>query len=77
MQAAATVIAVPDSAIVRQGPLTGLYIVDESGVARLRWVTAGQSREGRSEILSGLLSGEKVVVEPPAELMDGRPVEVR
>ncbi len=71
------VLFVPDSALVHQGPLAGLFVVDGSGVARLRWVTAGRSAGGATEILTGLLPGEKFVVEPPAGLADGRRVESR
>jgi RND family efflux transporter MFP subunit len=71
------VLFVPDTALVHQGPLAGLFVVDGSGVARLRWVTAGRSAGGATEILTGLLPGETFVVEPPAGLADGRRVESR
>ncbi len=70
-------IALPDSALVRRGPLTGVFVVDGESTARLRWVTVGESRSGHSEILTGLDAGERFVVEPPAGLEDGRRIEVR
>ena len=74
------VIAVPDSALVRRGPLTGVYVVEAAGDrtrARLRFVTVGRSRDGLQEVLTGLAAGERYVVAPPPELEDGSPVEVR
>jgi len=77
---ASDVVAVPESALVRRGPLTGVYVVDTTGQrsrARLRWITLGRSRDGMREVLTGLSAGESFVVSPPAELADGSPVEVR
>jgi len=69
-------VAVPESAAVQRGPLTGVFVVDSQGIARLRWVTLGDARDGRVEILSGLAAGERIVTEPPAALEDGRRVEL-
>jgi RND family efflux transporter MFP subunit len=70
-------LAVPGTALVRRGPLTGLFVADEAGVARLRWVTAGTAREGKVEILTGLKAGERFVASPPASLEDGGRIEVK
>lgn len=72
-----TLVAVPETAVVRRGPLTGLFVVAEDNTARLRWVTVGRSHDGEIEVLTGLSAGERVVAQPPEELEDGRPVEVR
>ncbi len=70
-------IALPEGAIVRRGPLAGVFLVDEGSTARLRWITLGESREGMVEVLSGLAPGERYV-EPPLEgLADGRKVIAR
>jgi RND family efflux transporter MFP subunit len=70
----AATASLPDSAIVRLGPLTGVFVVDD-GVARLRWITLGRAGGGRVVALSGVNSGERIVVAPPPELVDGRRVE--
>jgi RND family efflux transporter MFP subunit len=62
---------VPESAVVRRGPLEGLFVSDE-GVARLRWVTLGAARGGLVEVLTGLAPGERVVAPVPPALEDGR-----
>ena len=69
-------VVVPESAAVRRGPLTGVFTVDGKGIARLRWISLGEARDGRVEVLSGLSAGERIVTEPPAALEDGRRVEV-
>jgi multidrug efflux pump subunit AcrA (membrane-fusion protein) len=66
---------VPATAIVRRGPLTGVFVVD-GGVARLRWITLGHTQDGRVEAQTGLEAGERIVAAPPAELADGRRIEL-
>lgn len=68
---------VPSGAVVSRGPLRGVFVVDGSGIARLRWVTLGRASGAAVEVLSGLSGGERVVASPPGELEDGRRVEVR
>jgi RND family efflux transporter MFP subunit len=70
-------LVVPGSALVRRGPLTGLFVADEAGVARLRWITAGETRDGKVEVLTGLKTGERFVQSPPASLEDGGKIEVK
>ena len=66
---------VPAAAIVHRGPLTGVFVV-EADVAHLRWITVGNTRDGRVEAVSGLAAGERVVAAPVAQLADGRRVEI-
>jgi RND family efflux transporter MFP subunit len=65
-------LSVPASALFRRGGLTGVFVAD-SGQARLRWVAAGETRAGRTEIRAGLDAGERVIADP-AGLADGVPV---
>ncbi len=67
-------LAVPVSALIERGQLTGVYVVGEDGIAHLRWVKAGRTSGGSVEILSGLHAGERVVAD--ARLgVDGARVE--
>jgi multidrug efflux pump subunit AcrA (membrane-fusion protein) len=54
-----------------RGGLTGVFVVKD-GTARLRWVAAGRTTAGRTEIRAGLDSGERVALDP-AGLQDGAP----
>jgi RND family efflux transporter MFP subunit len=62
-------IAIPESAVVRRGQLTGVRVVTDSGET-LRWIRLGRrletagaeaAGEARVEVLSGLESGERIV----------------
>jgi len=72
-----TTIAVDVAAIVRRGPLTGVFVVDESNTARLRWIDTGRERDGQVEVLAGLDPGDRYVTGAAPGLVDGAPVEVR
>jgi HlyD family secretion protein len=48
--------------------------VEADGVARMRLVHQGQTRDGQVEILAGLVEGDRVVLNPPADLTDGRAI---
>ena len=66
-------LTVPDGALVRNGQLTSVFVVDDER-ARLRFVNVGRSADGATEIRAGLSEGESVVVDPPPGLRDGTPV---
>jgi len=68
-------LLVPARALVERGQLTGVYVVDDASVARLRLITAGQRHGDRVEILSGLNPGERVVIEGAERVTDGGRVE--
>lgn len=64
-------LAIPKTAISHRGQLTGVFIVDQSGVARLRLIKTGRAFGDNVEILSGLNAGEQIVIEGPATIQDG------
>jgi multidrug efflux system membrane fusion protein len=65
------VLSVPQKAITQNGQLVSVFVVDHSGVARLRLIKTGNSFGERVEILSGLNDGEQVVSEIFAQIKDG------
>lgn len=69
-------IMVPESSIVRQDQLTGLYIVSNNQ-AVLRWVRLGKTSGGQAEVLSGLNRNEKFIVNASGRLYNGAPVKVQ
>lgn len=58
---ARSALTVPASAVTTRGQLTMVYVVDAAGAARMRLVTTGERLGDRTEILTGLDSGERVV----------------
>ena len=72
--ARSTVVTVPSAAVIHRGQLEAVFVI-ESGAARLRLVRSGRERDERTEISSGLGAGERVVVDAPAELVDGQRAE--
>jgi membrane fusion protein, multidrug efflux system len=67
-------LTVPDQAVVRHGQLQSVFVV-EGDVARRRMVSLGSGANGRQTVLSGLSSGERVVLDPE-KVRDGGPVRV-
>jgi len=63
-------LLVPESAVLARGQIRSVYVL-EGDVARLRLVTVGETRDNRREILSGLKTGETIVVAPSPLLSDG------
>lgn len=69
------VLAIPRRAISERGQLVEVFVIDPGGIARLRLVKTGKAYGDRIEILSGLDSGEYIVVEGVEKLSDGSRVE--
>jgi membrane fusion protein (multidrug efflux system) len=70
-----SVITVPIKAI--QSSEAGTYVyVNENGVAKRKTVKQGATSSGQSEILSGLTSGDQVIVEGASDIEDGDKLRV-
>lgn len=69
-------ILIPDTAVVHQGQLTGFFLVDTDQIARFRLLRTGRTSGSLIEVLSGIRSGDRFVVAPPPDLVDGAKVEV-
>ncbi len=70
-------LILPRSAVRESGQLTGIFIADSGSNARFRLVKTAPFDSERVEILSGLGSGERVVLNPGPEIADGVPLEIR
>jgi hypothetical protein len=70
-------ITVPESALVRQGQLIGIYTVSAQKRAVLRWIRIGKTFENQVEVLSGLTSDEPYIVSAQGRLYNGVPVSVQ
>src|SRR5437763_13748194 len=71
-----TALLVPQSAVLERGQIRSVYVV-EGDTARLRFVTLGERRNDRREVLSGLTAGERIIVMPAPLLADGARVAVQ
>lgn len=58
----------PAAAIIQQDGSSAVWTVSKDNRVQLVKITVGDSRDGRTEILEGLKGGEKVVLNPPADL---------
>ncbi len=54
-------ILVPDSALIHRAGVLGVMVVDAKNVAHFRLVRVGESDKGQTEVLAGLLEGERYV----------------
>jgi RND family efflux transporter MFP subunit len=68
---------VPESALVHQGQLTGIYTVGNGNVAILRWLRVGKKLGNQVEVLSGLSAKEQYVVSAEGKLYNGALVTIQ
>lgn len=54
-------ILVPDSAVIHRAGVRGVMVVDADNIAHFRLVRVGESHKGQTEVLAGLLPGERYV----------------
>lgn len=62
----APTLAVPRTALVRRGEMTGVYVLDGAGRPLLRHVRTGRTDGDQVEILSGVRAGDRVATDPQA-----------
>lgn len=62
---------IPQKAVTQRGQLTGVFVVDDAGIARLRLIKTGRSYGESIEALSGLSDGERIVVDGATKVSDG------
>ena len=68
-------VTVPEAAVRANGQLQTVFVA-ANGRARSTLVSLGDRRDGRVEILSGLDAKDQIIVNPPAALTDGAPIQV-
>ena len=73
----ADIVLVPESALVKQGQLTGIYTVGSGNVAILRWLRIGKTFGNQVEVLSGLSAEEQYIVSAEGKLFNGAKVSVQ
>jgi multidrug efflux pump subunit AcrA (membrane-fusion protein) len=68
-------LQVAREAVVERGQLQGVYVVGQDGIARFRLIRTGALRQGGLEVLSGLSSGEQVVLKGVERVTDGARIQ--
>ena len=68
-------LRIPASAVVRQGQLTGVFIVDDKNIAHFRLIRTGRQFTNLVEVISGITDGTRLVTAPPVQLTNGSAVE--
>lgn len=71
LQTYADTLSVPDTALVVRNGKTIVYTAEPDNKASEHEVTAGISVDGRTQIVSGLKEGAKVIIEGQAALLNG------
>ena len=69
-------VLVPETALVRQGQLTGVYTI-ANNTAILRWLRTGKTYGDKVEVLSGLKSDEPYIVSSEGKLFNGAKISVQ
>ena len=69
-------LRVPASAVIQRGDMELLFVVADNR-AQLRIVKTGARVGDEMEIVSGLNSGEQVVISGAEQLLDGQPVSIQ
>jgi RND family efflux transporter MFP subunit len=67
-------LRVPRASLRERGGFTGVFVA-EGGRAIFRLVTLSETASENPEVLSGLSDGDRVILDPPATLEVGAPVE--
>jgi membrane fusion protein, multidrug efflux system len=69
-------LLVPEHSLIERSEVTAVYVIDPSGRTSMRQVRVGDRFDNRVEILSGLVAGERVALDPLAALAQLKPVTV-
>jgi hypothetical protein len=70
-------ILVPQTALVQQGQLTGIYTIGEGNIAILRWLRTGKNFGNQVEVLSGLAANEQYIISAEGKLYNGAKVSIQ
>ena len=70
-------VVVPQSALVQQGQLTGIYTIGNKNIAILRWLRIGKTFGNQVEVLSGLSANEQYIVSAEGKLYNGAKISIQ
>ncbi|MBS3737679.1 MAG: efflux RND transporter periplasmic adaptor subunit [Psychroflexus sp.] len=64
-------VSIPQSVLVRQNGLEGVYVYGKSNTALLRWIKTGRQIGDQIEVLSGLTPQDKIIISAESRLYNG------
>jgi RND family efflux transporter MFP subunit len=70
-------LLIPQTAVVARGQLQGVYVLDPTKIASLRYITLGKNNGAEVEVLAGLQEGERLVVNPGGLDLNGKRIEAQ
>lgn len=70
-------LLIPRAAVVERGQLQGVYVVEANQIAGMRYITLGTPVGQQVEVLSGLVSGERVIAAPGGRELGGKRISER
>ncbi len=70
-------LLVPRTSLVERGQLQGVYVLDASQIAGLRYITIGKMAGEQIEVLSGLQGGEKLVAVAGDRDLSGKRIAIQ
>lgn len=70
-------VVVPESALVKQGQLTGIYTIANGNTALLRWLRIGKSFGNQVQVLSGLSANEQYIISADGKLYNGAKISIQ
>lgn len=70
-------VRLPRAALVERSGLTGVFVVDDGGLLRFRWLRLGREWPGEVEVTAGLAPGERVAIGAGPAVREGDSVAVR
>ena len=72
-----SMVLVPQSALIHQGQLSGIYTIGNENTAILRWLRIGKTFGNQVEILAGLTADEKYIVSVEGKLFNGVKISIQ
>jgi len=72
-----TMTVIPKEAIIEEGQLKGIYVLNDQNIALLRWVRLGKTYGNDVEVLSGLSENEKYVLKADGRLFNGVQIKAK
>jgi multidrug efflux pump subunit AcrA (membrane-fusion protein) len=69
-------IVVPETALIKQGQLTGIYTIGTGNIAILRWLRIGKTFGNQVEVLSGLSADEQYIISAEGKLYNGAKIQL-